>query len=210
MIWFQFGCSILPPRQIALAVTKFKGFVGFAPPSDVVSRLRKIPELRDLAGRPTKGGPSTALPDEGNVYDLVLKSNGKDEGGDHSWKALMSAFMARILSASSDDTKAAVDKVARRAKADADSFAGDDELGDLILTLNEQHPGDVGVLFGERRSRKLFCENVAHCSCLPASSCAHESGDARARRVHLRTCRHNSRLAERVSEGHSVPHTRRC
>ena len=128
---------------MTIAVTPFDGLCGFRPLAEITHFLTTVPSLRRLVGDSTakefessvKGKETSDLPDD--------TQNNK--------KALQTAFSALMNNDKSAVASAAKDLVAS-AKSDGESFAGGGgpsnggkELADLVVRLNSQFEGDIGL-----------------------------------------------------------------
>ena len=128
---------------MTIAITPFDGLCGFRPLTEISHFLSTVPSLRNLIG------------ESGAVeFETVVKrretSNSKDDL-EKNKTVLQSAFSALMNSEKSDVATAAKELVAS-AEKDGDSFAGGGgpsnggkELADLIVRLNSQFEGDIGL-----------------------------------------------------------------
>lgn len=128
--------------QIALALTPFEAFIGFAPRAEIISRLRSLSEVRDV-GQQHSGFEDDLFPNEENIYDYALSSDSPGK-----WKDIMSTLTCRLLLTDSSQLKSVTESVLDRHRgapnADVESTVK------LIERLYAQHPdGDSGVLYGE-------------------------------------------------------------
>ncbi|KAG8440299.1 hypothetical protein GDO86_006166 [Hymenochirus boettgeri] len=116
--------------EMAIALTTFRGLCGFRPITEIVAFLQAVPEFQALIGK------EAAQQLEGIAKQF---SSGIEEQ-----KALQSCFTSMMQS---DKKKCAeqlnlfVQRVLQEAKSGMDVSS---YLGDLILTLYSQFPGDIG------------------------------------------------------------------
>ncbi len=112
--------------EIAVALSDgFRGFVGFKESERIVESLKAVPELTE------------AIANDEDVSRFVQ---------DKSRDALKSIFSA-LLTADEDVVKRCVGRLVERIdRQGADAVGGDKNAAELVRTLNEQHPFDVGVL----------------------------------------------------------------
>jgi mannose-6-phosphate isomerase len=112
--------------EMALALSEFEALCGFAPHAEVAAALAAVPELRECCGAA--------------AADAYAAS---DEAGR---KAALAAAFTALMTAPPEAVRSAVARMAARlgAAAAAGRPLGAKEA--LVLRLNEQYPGDVGVL----------------------------------------------------------------
>jgi len=112
--------------EIAVALSDgFRGFVGFKESERIVESLKAVPELTE------------AVANDEEVSRFV-QGKSKD--------ALKIIFSA-LLTAKEDVVKRCVGRLVERIdRQGADAVGGDKHAAELVRTLNEQHPFDVGVL----------------------------------------------------------------
>ena len=128
---------------MTIAVTSFDGLCGFRPLAEITHFLRSVSSLRKIVGESAanafeeavKGQETTSSPDD------IQKNK----------KALQAVFSALMNAEKSSVISAAEDLVAS-AKQDGEMFAGSggpsnggEELGDLVVRLNSQFKGDIGL-----------------------------------------------------------------
>ena len=128
---------------MTIAVTPFDGLCGFRPLAEISHFLSTVPSLRRLVGEPAaKDFESAIKGKENSDSDAVVEENKK---------ALQAAFSALMKNDKSDVASAAKDLVAS-AEKEGESFAGEGgpsnggkELADLVVRLNGQFEGDIGL-----------------------------------------------------------------
>ncbi|MCJ1289585.1 Mannose-6-phosphate isomerase [Xylographa carneopallida] len=129
--------------EMTIAITPFDGLCGFRPLAEISHYLSAVPSLRKLLG-------------ESVVEDFQKAVEGRETSNDEqdlgkNKKALQTAFSALMKCGKSDVSAAAKDLVAA-AKEEGESFAGHggpsnggQELADLVVRLNSQFEGDIGL-----------------------------------------------------------------
>ena len=128
---------------MTIAVTPFDGLCGFRPLAEIAHFLETVPSLRQLVGE-----------DEAEAFKNVIQSEAGSDSAEQSSvnkRALQKAFAALMTSEKSAIQEAAEGLVAS-AKTEGDTFAGrggpsnnGQELADLVIRLNGQFPGDIGL-----------------------------------------------------------------
>ena len=129
--------------EMTIAVTPFDGLCGFRPLEEITHFLSTVPSLRSLIGE------SAAKEFETAVSGHETSTNEKDV--EKNKKALQAAFSTLMKAEKSKIASAAKELVAS-AEKEADKFAGDGgpsnggkELADLVIRLNGQFKGDIGL-----------------------------------------------------------------
>lgn len=129
--------------EMTIAVTPFDGLCGFRPLAELTHFLSSVPSLRKLVGdAAAKEFESSVKGQETSTSDQKVQKNKQ---------ALQKAFSALMKNDKSDVASAAKDLV-KSAETDGESFAGGGgpsnggkELADLVVRLNSQFEGDVGL-----------------------------------------------------------------
>ena len=129
--------------EMVIAVTPFDGLCGFRPLAEIAHFLSSVPSLRELVGESAaKEFESTVRGQETSSSDQQVQKNKK---------ALQTAFSALMKNDKSDIASAAKELV-KSAETDGESFArgggpsnGGKELADLVVRLNSQFEGDIGL-----------------------------------------------------------------
>ena len=128
---------------MTIAITPFDGLCGFRPLKETSHFLSTIPSLRKLIGE------SAAKEFEESVKGH--ETSDKEENVKKNKKALQSLFSTLMNTDKESIASAAKDLVAS-AKKDGEDFAGGGgpsnggkELADLVVRLNSQFEGDVGL-----------------------------------------------------------------
>lgn len=129
--------------EMTIAVTPFDGLCGFRPLAEISHFLSTVPSLRKLVG------DSAARDFESSVQGH--ETTDADEQIQKNKKALQAAFSALMKNEKSDIASAAKELI-RSAETDSENFAGGggpsnggQELADLIVRLNSQFEGDIGL-----------------------------------------------------------------
>ncbi|KAF8844416.1 mannose-6-phosphate isomerase [Paxillus ammoniavirescens] len=107
--------------EMAIALTDFRGLCGFLPIPEIESYLRSVPEFRTLVSN--------------EIAESFLSA--EESGKREQLQILFSALMQ----ANADAVKDKLAQLTERYNAESEKS----EIQDLVLTLNNQHPGDVGV-----------------------------------------------------------------
>ncbi|KAL8677828.1 MAG: hypothetical protein Q9186_005773 [Xanthomendoza sp. 1 TL-2023] len=129
--------------EMTIAVTPFDGLCGFRPLKEISHFLATVPSLRNLIGE-----------DAAKEFEEAVngrETSSSDEDTQSNKKALQTAFSALMNKDKSTVAAAANDLVAS-AQKDGDKFAGGGgpsnegkELADLVVRLNDQFEGDIGL-----------------------------------------------------------------
>jgi mannose-6-phosphate isomerase len=128
---------------MTIAVTPFDGLCGFRPLAEITHFLQNIPSLRKLVGE-----------DEAKKFEDAVKgqeTSDKDADVEANKKALQAAF-TKVMNTDKEALASATEELISAAKSEGESFAGEGgpsnggkELADLVIRLNEQFPGDIGL-----------------------------------------------------------------
>ncbi|KAL8860361.1 MAG: hypothetical protein Q9178_003332 [Gyalolechia marmorata] len=129
--------------EMTIAVTPFDGLCGFRPLKEIAHFLATVPSLRKLIGE------DAAKEFEDTVSGRETSANVEDT--QRNKKALQAAFSALVTKDKSAIATAAKELVAS-AEKEGENFAGGGgpsnggkELADLVVRLNGQFEGDVGL-----------------------------------------------------------------
>ena len=122
---------------MTIAVTPFDGFCGFRPLEEIAHFLSSVPPFRHLIG------DSAA-----KSFEDTIKAS-KDAA--ENKKALQSLF-TQLMNAGKPAVEAAAKELAGLAVKEGKAFAGEggpsnegQELADLVIRLNGQFEGDIGL-----------------------------------------------------------------
>lgn len=125
--------------EMAIAVTAFDGFCGFRPLAEIVSFLESTPQLRTLLGEASNAFIS-AISSSTSATDKSVVSSNK--------QALKNLFEA-LMTQPADRVESLAKQLVECAKSSPAQFAGREHGGkkfaDLIIRLDEQFPGDIGL-----------------------------------------------------------------
>ncbi|MCJ1483794.1 Mannose-6-phosphate isomerase [Schaereria dolodes] len=129
--------------EMTIAITPFDGLCGFRPLVEISHFLANVPSLRNLLG------DSVAKDFETSVKSR--ETSGEQADLDTNKKALQAAFSA-LMSHDKAQIAAAASELVAAAEKDGESFAGGGgpsnrgkELADLVIRLNGQFKGDIGL-----------------------------------------------------------------
>ena len=129
---------------MTIAVTPFDGLCGFRPLAEISHFLSTVPSLRKLVGEQAAKDFKSAIKGQ----DASSDSDSAQQGNK---KALQAAFSALMKNDRSDVASAAKDLIAS-AEKEGEKFAGEGgpsnggkELADLVVRLNGQFEGDIGL-----------------------------------------------------------------
>ena len=128
---------------MTIAVTPFDGLCGFRPLKEIAHFLATVPSLRKLIGE-----------DAAKEFEEAVsgrETSASVEDTQRNKKALQAAFSALVTKEKSAIATAAKELVAS-AEKEGENFAGGGgpsnggkELADLVVRLNGQFEGDVGL-----------------------------------------------------------------
>lgn len=132
--------------EMTIAITPFDGLCGFRPLAEISHFLSTIPSLRKLVGE-----------SEAEEFQSAIKGQETSETSETSEdekknkKALQKVFTA-LMNAKKEDVENASKELVASAEEEGDNFAGGGgpsnegkELADLVIRLDKQFPGDVGL-----------------------------------------------------------------
>lgn len=147
--------------EMAIALTEFEGMLGFRPVIEIRNHFDLYPELaaicggaavREIESLAPRGGQyewkdefysSSGL---GNLRNKENSSFGSKNSSE--WAALRD-MVGHLLDFPDEEAKSHLDKLVTRLRAEQRASAGKplSYVKELILRLNEQYPGDRGILF---------------------------------------------------------------
>ena len=129
--------------EMTIAITPFDGFCGFRPLREISHFLSTIPTLRKLVGESEAAEFQSVIKDQEDANDKETEEKNK--------KALQKTFSS-LMNSKSEDIEAASKELITSAKKEKDGFAGSggpsnsgQELADLVVRLDGQFPGDIGL-----------------------------------------------------------------
>jgi mannose-6-phosphate isomerase len=128
---------------MTIAVTPFDGLCGFRPLAEITHFLKTVPSFRKLVGEEEASNFEKAVKDK--------ETSDKDEDVKANKKALQSAF-TKVMNTDKDALASASKELIESAKSEGSDFAGSGgpsndgkELADLVVRLDSQFPGDIGL-----------------------------------------------------------------
>ena len=128
---------------MTIAVTPFDGLCGFRPLKEITHFLATVPSLRKLIGE------DAAKDFENAVSGRETSSSAEDT--ERNKKALQTVFSA-LMNQDRSTVAAGAKELVASAKKEGESFAGGGghsnngkELADLVVRLNGQFEGDIGL-----------------------------------------------------------------
>jgi len=129
--------------EMTIAITSFDGLCGFRPLAEIAHFLSTVPSLKKLVGEK-----------EAEEYQSAIKgqeTSDKKQDEEKNKKALQKAFGSLMNAKKADIESASKDLIASAQKEGPD-FAGGGlqstsgkELADLVIRLDGQFPGDIGL-----------------------------------------------------------------
>lgn len=129
--------------EMTIAVTPFDGLCGFRPLAEITHFLSTVPSFARLVGE----GPSQEFQETVKGQETTEK----EEDAQKNKKALQKAF-GSLMRAKKEDIEAAAKELIASAKEEGDKFAGGggpsnggQEVADLVVRLDGQFPGDIGL-----------------------------------------------------------------
>lgn len=123
--------------EMAVAVTDFEGFCGFKPLDEISDELQRLPEFRKIIG--------DELADE---FIQNIKLNVEDNSvEDKNNRKLLQKIFNAIMTTSDDVIANYGNALIERAENNPSDFNKTD-LPELLIRLNKQFPGDVGLFCG--------------------------------------------------------------
>ena len=128
---------------MTIAVTPFDGLCGFRPLAEIAHFLSSVPSLQKLIGEgAAKDFQSAVQGQETSDSDDQIQKNKK---------ALQAAF-STLMNCEKANVAAAAKDLVTAAESDGEDFAGGGgpsndgkELADLVIRLNSQFEGDIGL-----------------------------------------------------------------
>lgn len=129
--------------EMTIALTPFRGFCGFRPLSQIADFLDKVPELRTVVNA-------------SDVFTSTLTYAAKPSSrtAEDEVKRLLKEVFSMLMKAQPTEVKRNVMGIAQRyrkalddgSETVAEGLEVERDVAELVCTLNEQFPGDVGVL----------------------------------------------------------------
>ncbi|KAI9754597.1 MAG: Mannose-6-phosphate isomerase [Chaenotheca gracillima] len=129
--------------EMTIAITPFDGLCGFRPLAEITHFLETVPSLAFLIGKPAVEAFTSAVKGKETSEDEEVAKSNK--------KALQQLFTA-LMNANKSAIEAAAKDLVGAAQSEGEQFAGNGgpsnggaELADLVVRLNDQFPGDIGL-----------------------------------------------------------------
>ncbi|KAI4239617.1 MAG: hypothetical protein LQ349_000227 [Xanthoria aureola] len=129
--------------EMTIAVTPFDGLCGFRPLKEIAHFLATVPSLRKLIGEDAAKGFEEAVSGR--------ETSGSAEDTQRNKKALRAVFSA-LMTKDKSAVLAAAKELVASAEKEGENFAGGGgpanggkELADLVIRLNGQFEGDIGL-----------------------------------------------------------------
>ncbi|KIY53400.1 mannose-6-phosphate isomerase [Fistulina hepatica ATCC 64428] len=119
-----------PKPEMAIALTPFYALCGFRPLSEIAAYLRSTPEYRSL------------IPDAKVEAFLAHEASPTPEGP--AEKAALRELFTAVMTAEGSVFKEQLNKLASRYQSGG-ALTEERPVVDLVVTLNKQYPGDIGV-----------------------------------------------------------------
>jgi mannose-6-phosphate isomerase len=128
---------------MTIAVTPFDGLCGFRPLAEITHFLQTIPSLRKLVGD-----------EEAQKFESTVKGKeaSSDESDVQANKKALQAIFTKVMNTGKDALASATKELLQAAQTEGANFAGGGgpsnggkELADLVIRLNGQFPGDIGL-----------------------------------------------------------------
>ena len=137
---------------MAIALTPFDAFLNFLPLQTLLLNLLSVPELDPLIPSELTSAlaRSLTLPDTRPPTALLFEATISPPT--EAQMDFLKRIFGALMSASEESVKKCLDALVERYQGAKDGKDGatiseaETNLVDLTLTLNEQYPGDVGVL----------------------------------------------------------------
>jgi mannose-6-phosphate isomerase len=116
---------------MAIALTPFTALCGFRPLTEIANFLTSTPEFAALV-------PHTIA-----ARFVALASSSMPEGQEE--KAALRDLFAAVMTAEAATVKTQLETLIKRYTGEGSSAEEDKEVVNLVVTLNEQFPGDIGI-----------------------------------------------------------------
>lgn len=143
MLHAKFSSDDNHKPEMTIAVTPFDGLCGFRPLAEISHFLQTVPSLRKLVGDPAATGFESAIKGQ--------EASSSEQDTESNKRALQAAFSS-LMTSDKAHVKDATQDLVTSAKQEGEKFAGGggpsnggQELADLVVRLNEQFEGDIGL-----------------------------------------------------------------
>lgn len=118
---------------MAVAITKFRAFCGFLPLAAISEYLSKVPELHALV-------PLSIISNFQTIVSDPLSSSSEDD-----LKASLQSVFGAIMKADKSLIDLQIGKLVERYREGKSVNAAEAHLRELVLSLHEQFPFDIGI-----------------------------------------------------------------
>ncbi|XBH55753.1 mannose-6-phosphate isomerase 1 [Aegilops tauschii subsp. strangulata] len=115
--------------EMAVAVTEFRALCGFVSVQELKDVLRTVPEVRMLVGK----------------EDVVKLMTAKEHDGGIGVRSYLQSAFTKLMATSKEAVAEAISKLRSRLNGEI-KIRTFTEKEQLVLSLEQQYPGDVGVL----------------------------------------------------------------
>jgi mannose-6-phosphate isomerase len=129
--------------EMTIAITAFDGLCGFRPLAEISHFFSTVPSLKKLVGESEVEAYQSAIKDR--------ETSEKKEDEEKNKRALQKVF-GSLMTAKKEDVEQAAEDLIASAKQEGENFAGGGgpsndgkELADLVIRLDKQFPGDIGL-----------------------------------------------------------------
>lgn len=131
---------------MAIALTPFLAFLNFLPLPSLLLHLLSTPELDALipAALRAELASSLLLPDSRPPTALLYSTT--QAAATPAQKDLLKRVFGALMSAPEEEVRQVISQIKARYEANEALEESERGVRDLFLTLDEQYPGDVGVL----------------------------------------------------------------
>ncbi|RKF56043.1 Mannose-6-phosphate isomerase [Erysiphe neolycopersici] len=131
--------------EMTIALTPFEGLCGFRPLHEISHFLSTVPSLKSLIGESEIEEFQTAIKNN-ELHDTQEKLYMNKKSLQKVFRALMNSRAVDIASKSKDLVSNALAAGTNFAGGECGGFANTpQEMADLVVRLNEQFPGDIGL-----------------------------------------------------------------
>jgi mannose-6-phosphate isomerase len=131
---------------MAIALTPFLAFLNFLPSQTILLHLLSVPEINSLV-------PSDLINQLAKLLNLPTTTPADEflfqptkAAPSTEVKEVLKKIFGAIMSTPEEKYKKAVGDLVKRYESKEDVVESEKDLVDLALMLNEQYPGDIGVL----------------------------------------------------------------
>jgi mannose-6-phosphate isomerase class I len=132
--------------EMAIALTPFLAFLNFLPLPLVLLHLLTVPELEPLIPQSLVDelAATLTLPSTRPADPFLFQPTASSPN--HAQKEALKKVFGALMSAPTDKVKKSISELVQRYKSNQDIAESEQGLVDLAIMLDEQYPGDVGVL----------------------------------------------------------------